>query len=373
MNHLIRRVSFTRVVRFLAIVTPLFLAACDWGERMDEKVRLEVMSFDDLPGWQKDDSRHALMSFARSCQKFISYDGCPKQNSAIYLDCDHMKDICLKMPAHPDRVSRRAAKSFFEEYFTPYLVSDYQDGKVGTFTGYYQPAIKGSKTRTRQYSVPIYGPPNDLTRGKPYLTRAQIEDRGLEGKAKILYWTHPVDLFDLQTQGSGVLQLSNGRNIEIGYAGNNGHTYTSVTIEMKKRGMRPAQGFTAQGVLNHLKKQPYNVMRSILQTNPRYIFYKENGSGPIGSQGVVLTPQRSLAVDPKFIPLGVPLFLNTTAKGYAFQKLVMAQDTGSKILGAVRGDVYWGTGHKALEWAGKMKNDGTYYVLLPKNASLSYR
>ncbi|MBN1783383.1 MAG: MltA domain-containing protein [Alphaproteobacteria bacterium] len=373
MNHLIQRVFYTRLMRLSAIVIPLFLVACDFGGRMEDKVRLEVTSFEELQGWQQDDSRHALMSFARSCQKFISYDGCPKQDSAIYLDCEEMKNICLKMPASPDRVSKQKAKKFFEDYFTPYLVSDYQEGKVGMFTGYYQPAIKGSRTKTSYYSAPIYSPPCDLVSGQPYLTRAQIENQGLAGKSKVLYWTHPVDLFDLQTQGSGVLELPDGKSVEIGYAGNNGHTYQSVTIEMKKRGMKPAEGFTAQGVLKHLKKQPYQTMRSVLQTNPRYIFYKENGVGPIGSQGVVLTPQRSLAVDPSYIPLGVPLFLNTTAKGYAFRKLVMAQDTGSKILGAVRGDVYWGTGHTALEWAGKMKNDGTYYVLLPKNATVSNR
>ncbi len=371
MSHFLNRVVKTRLSRFIIII-PLLLTACDWGERLGEKVRLNPVSFEELSGWEKDDSRHALVAFSRSCQKLVSYNGCEKQDSAIYLDCDAIKEICLKMPANVKRISKYKAKEFFEDNFTPYEVSDYSKGKIGMFTGYYQPSFKGSKNRTSQYNTPIYSRPTNLVNGRPYLTRAQIENNGLAGKSKILYWTNPVDLFDLQIQGSGILKLQNGKSIQLGYAGNNGYTFKSVSTEMKRRGMRPKDGFTAQGVLAFLKKQNPTVLKQLLQTNPRYIFYKENGVGPIGSLGVVLTPQRSLAVDPTYVPLGTPIFLNTSAKGYAFKKLMMAQDTGSKILGAVRGDVYWGTGKRALEWAGKMKNDGTYYVLLPKN-SASYR
>ncbi|MHA1540788.1 MAG: murein transglycosylase A [Alphaproteobacteria bacterium] len=372
MSHIINRV-FSRLILLSIISLSFFLTSCDWGERIDQKVELTPMSFSELSGWNKDDSRHALIAFSRSCQKLISYNGCEKQNSAIYLDCDEMKEICLRLPADLSRVSKTTAKDFFEDNFTPYKVADARTGEIGTFTGYYQPSIFGSKYKTRQFTAPIYSRPNDLVNGRPYLTRAQIENYGLKGKSQILYWTHPVDLFDLQIQGSGILKLNDGTNIQIGYAGNNGHEFQSVSKAMKQRGMRPSEGFTAQGVLKFLKKQNKTTLTQLLQSNPRYIFYKQNGVGPIGSLGVVLTPQRSLAVDRSYIPLGVPIFLNTTAKGYEFKKLLMAQDTGSKILGAVRGDVYWGTGKNALEWAGKMKNDGTYYVLLPKNSLASYK
>ncbi|MBN2676337.1 MAG: MltA domain-containing protein, partial [Alphaproteobacteria bacterium] len=160
----------------------------------------------------------------------------------------------------------------------------------------------------------------------------------------------------------------NGQQVQVGYAGNNGHEFQSVTTEIKKRGYSPS--FTAQGVLGWLKQQNPQIAREIMQTNPRYIFYQENSEGPFGALGVVLTPQRSLAVDESYIPLGAPIFLSTTAQGHPFQKLMMTQDIGSKIKGTVRGDVYWGTGQKALDWAGKMKNDGVYYIFLPKSSVL---
>ncbi len=372
MSHNINRV-FSRMILLSIISLSFFITSCDWGKRLEQKVELTPMSFSELSGWNRDDSRHALIAFARSCQKLISHNTCKKQNSAIYLDCDEMKEICLRLPTNSRKISKMTAKNFFEDNFTPYKVVDAKKGEIGTFTGYYQPSILGGKHKTRQFTAPIYSRPNDLVNGRPYLTRKQIEDYGLKGKSKILYWTNPVDLFDLQIQGSGVLRLKNGTNVQIGYAGNNGHEFQGVTRAMRKRGMRPREGFTSQGVLKFLKRQNKTTQKQLLQTNPRYIFYKQNGVGPIGSLGVVLTPQRSLAVDRSYIPLGVPVFLNTSAKGYEFKKLLMAQDTGSKILGAVRGDVYWGTGKKALEWAGKMKNDGTYYVLLPKNSPASYK
>ena len=360
------------MLRYALIGVLLLLGACDTGLiRHKQKVRLEKVSYFTLPGWDKDDSRHALLAFSKTCEKFKTSSRC-SQDSAIYLDCDALREICFKLPSDIRSLSKQGAKVFFESNFHPYKVSDYSAGEIGMFTGYYQPAFKGSRVKQGLYQTPIYSKPTDLVSGKPYLTRSQIENSGLNGRASVLYWTHPVDLFDLQIQGSGVLELPNGKKIQVGYAGNNGHEFKSVSLEMKRRGIRPSEGFTAQGVLKWLKRNPVQA-RTIMQTNPRYIFYKENQKGgPIGSLGVVLTAQRSLAVDESYIPLGAPLYLSTTAKGYAFQKLMMAQDTGSKINGAVRGDVFWGLGKKALEWAGKMKNDGVYYILLPQNSAPLY-
>ncbi|MBN2780232.1 MAG: MltA domain-containing protein, partial [Alphaproteobacteria bacterium] len=310
------------MVRYALMGILLLLGACDTGLiRHKNKVYLEKVSYSNLPGWDKDDTRHAFKSFLNSCQKIKTTSTC-SQDSAIYLDCGAMKDICEKAPQQS--LSLSETKGFFEKYFYPYKISDPQTGEIGTFTGYYQPFFKGSRARTSYFSAPIYSHPTDLTNGSTYLTRKQIEDSGLNGRANVLYWTHPVDLFDLQTQGSGVLQLENGQQVQVGYAGNNGHEFQSVTTEIKKRGYSPS--FTAQGVLGWLKQQNPQIAREIMQTNPRYIFYQENSEGPFGALGVVLTPQRSLAVDESYIPLGAPIFLSTTAQGHPFQKLMMTQD-----------------------------------------------
>ncbi len=350
----------------IALALALLVAACGTPRdvKQEKSVRLKQASFSELKSWDKDNSRRALLSFQRSCEKMLQ-TSIQESETAVYVDYDALRDICRDMPRNINNVSNAEAKKFFEDNFAVFQVEDVLTGSSGLFTGYYQPFLYGSKYKTSLYSAPIYARPVDLATRVPYYTRKEIADGVLNGKAKILYWTDPVDLFHLQVQGSGILILTDGTKVELGYDGNNGHAFKGAGGILIEEGIRPTGGYTAQSVKSWYKGNRYQGEKLLLK-NPRYIFYKENKEGPYGSQGVVLTAQRSLAVDTDYIPLGVPIFLETNVLGAEFNKLMVAQDTGAKIKGAVRGDVYWGTGSNALKYAGTMKNAGKYYVLLPK-------
>lgn len=265
------------------------------------------------------------------------------------------------------------------------------NGETGLFTGYYEPEIEGSLVKTKEYNVPVYALPQDIVRidlgkfnpkfkgeilfGKqngeeiePYLTRREIETGKIKFPAQVIAWVkEPAELFILQIQGSGILKLPDGKKIGIGYAGNNGHAFTGIGSVMAQRGLLKDGVYTMAEIKKWLIANPRQA-QSLMHENPRYIFFKKTDRpGAVGSLGVPLTAGRSLAVDPAYVPLGSFLWLQTTAPdGSALNRLVTAQDTGSAIKGAVRGDFFWGTGEKALKEAGRMKSKGIYFLLLPK-------
>lgn len=285
-----------------------------------------------------------------------------------------------------------ALRQYFESRFVPFTVG----ATDGLFTGYYEPELQGSRTQNAAYPVPLYRRPPDLVtadladfhpdlkaetlvgrivdgRLQPYYARADIDSGVLAGQGLELLWlADPIDAFFLQVQGSGRVALAEGGSIRVGYATSNGHPYTAIGRILVERGELTKEAATMQTVRQWLRDHPGQAT-ALMQMNARYIFFREvPGDGPIGSLGVVLTPGRSLAIDPTLLPLGAPLWLDTTyppgmpEAGQLLRRLMVAQDTGGAIKGAVRGDIYWGSGEAALQYAGPMKQQGRYFLLLPK-------
>jgi membrane-bound lytic murein transglycosylase A len=260
-------------------------------------------------------------------------------------------------------------------------------------TGYYEPLLRGSRTRAKGYEQPVRGVPDDLltidlssvfpelkdkrVRGRlegnkivPYWSRADIVAHGekLPGKT-LLFVDDAVELFFLQVQGSGRVKLTDGSTARLNYADQNGHPYQSIGKALVDRGELRLEEASMQGIQAWARANPTR-LDSLLNANPSYVFFREvpnSQDGPIGALGVPLTAERSIAIDPRSIPLGSPVFLATTRPNTALpmNRLVMAQDTGGAIKGAVRADFFWGFGKEAGEQAGRMKQSGRLWVLLP--------
>lgn len=291
-------------------------------------------------------------------------------------------------------VTDDAARAFFANNFRVFAIAD-RGKRDGLFTGYYEPELRGSRTPSDRFSVPIYRRPDDLVtvdlgafndewrgrrlagrvedgRLKPYPTRADITSGALSDQGLELVWVDdPIGAFFLQVQGSGRVRLEEGGDLRIGYAATNGRPYRSIGREMIARGLMKREEVSLQSLRDWLKSHP-DQATEILNANPSFVFFRElPEDGPIGAQGVALTPGRSLAVDRAFMPLGVPVWLETTypdgveEAGTPLQRLLIAQDTGGAIKGIVRGDVFWGSGERAERIAGHMKQTGRYAVLLP--------
>jgi membrane-bound lytic murein transglycosylase A len=206
---------------------------------------------------------------------------------------------------------------------------------------------------------------------KPFASRADIDNGSLAGRGLELAWVDDADAaFFLHIQGSGRVALENGTTLRVGYDGQNGHVYQAIGRTLIQRGELTPENTSMQTIKQWLVAHPQQAA-SLRQENPSYIFFREIvGDGPIGAQNVALTPQRSLAVDPNFIPYGAPIWLSAThptQPNTAIRRLLIAQDTGGAIRGAVRGDYFWGAGPEAEELAGVMKSRGAYWLLLPKN------
>ncbi|OIR01398.1 membrane-bound lytic murein transglycosylase A precursor [mine drainage metagenome] len=288
-----------------------------------------------------------------------------------------------------------AQRAFYETWFTPYQIFNPDGTDSGLITGYYEPLLQGSRTRSKRFAYPIYGPPDDMldvdmgelfpqfrgqhVRGRligkrvvPYFNRAEI-DAGLDPalKGHELFWVeNPVELFFLQIQGSGRIELEDGRRVKIGYAEQNGHNYASIGKKLIGMGELKPEEASMQGIKNWAEKNPERLF-TLLGQNPSYVFFRElpdTLSAPLGALGVPLTNEYSIAVDPRIIPLGVPVFLATSQPNSPepLNRLMFAQDTGGAIKGAVRADFFWGFGEIAAVRAGSMKQSGKMWVLFPK-------
>ncbi len=334
--------------------------------------KLQRIAFHDLPGWRDDAVSQALPALRSSCKTLDAKPGdAPVGPGGIAGTAGEWRPVCaaLSTAGSSDDALRRA----IETWFVPFAVAD-ADGPDGLFTGYYEPELQGSRKQTARYSVPLYRPPPDPAGGG--LTRAAIDAGALAGRGLELLWlTDAIDAFFLQAQGSGRVRLAEGGSLRVGYAASNGLPATLIGRILVKRGELTKEAATMQTVRQWLRDHPAEATK-LMQMNARYIFFREiPGDGPVGSLGVALTPGRSLAVDPDLLPLGAPLWLDTTypagtpEAGRPLRRLVVAQDRGAAIKGAVRGDLYWGSGEAALRYAGPMKQPGRYYLLLPKTVA----
>jgi len=365
----------TRRARHFIIVFAVFgiLAGCAdrSSSPLDKKLKLTPISFDTLPGWSVDDHAAALRPFWRSCRKLLKK---PQQSwfgQKQFGRIGAWQRVCRKLDRQRFN-EKNYGKQFFEEMFRPHLVSGFSSGNSeGIFTGYYEPEISGARHRGGKYQTPLYARPHDLKRSAtPYFSRRQIDDGALKNRAKPIVWiADPVDAFFLHIQGSGRIRLPNKKVLRVGFAGHNGHAYTAIGRVLIGRGAIERKAVSMQSIRAWLSANPQQAPE-IMQKNARYVFFRRlTGAGPIGAQGVALTPGRSLAIDPKFIRYGMPIWLNTKDPLIAkkpLQRILIAQDTGGAIKGFVRGDIFFGHGKTAAQNAGHMNRTGEYYVLIPR-------
>lgn len=401
---------------FLAL---LLLAACEEKKKPaelpppEDGFYLRAASFDALPGWAADEHAAALAAFGVSCTRIEKRPA----EAPFFAQIDYAgtaadwQAVCKTMPAAPED-----ARAFFESQFTPYEIwADPRHGETreGLFTGYYEPQLREAAADSGA-AVPLYGRPDDLltvnlgdfrpdlkgesisgrvkgTQLVPYLTRAEIEEGALIGRAEVLTMVDsPIDAFFLHIQGSGQVLKQDGSVERIGYAAQNGHKYVAIGRELIARGIMTKENVSMQSIRTWLEQNP-DEAQALMNVNPSYIFFQRLGAdGPLGAEGVVLTPRRSLAVDRRRIPYGAPVFIDVEAPAEnaadtaaaqtatpprvaqlpRIAQLMVAQDTGGAIRGAVRGDFFWGAGEDAAHQAGLMKSRGHAWLLLPRGVVL---
>lgn len=334
-----------------------------------------------LPGWDKDDLREAWPPFLISC--------------GVLAKKVEWKEPCAAA-RNVNGVDGKAIRGFFEAFFTPHQVLNVDGSDTGLVTGYYEPLLRGARKRGGVFQTPLHRVPDDMLtidlanvypdlktmrlRGRlngnkivPYFSRAEMMQLNTLAGKELLWIDDPIEAFFLQVQGSGRVFLSDTKEtVRVAYADQNGHPYKSIGRYLVDKGEMTLDQASAQSIKAWYAANPTR-RQELLNANPSYVFFTEEKltdpqKGPKGSLGVPLTPQRSVAVDVQFIPLGVPLFLDTTQpnSGVALQRLMVAQDTGGAIKNAVRADYFWGFGKPAGEKAGQMKQQGRMWILLPK-------
>ena len=346
------------------------LSACagNGSSAVENKVHMAPISFNEIPGWADDRQGEALGAFKRSCPKLTS-----SADSKIITDggekvitATEWKTICDAASGIKDS-DTRGARHFFEENFRPLIVQ-----APGKFTGYFEPELRGSRAPSRIFTVPVYRRPTDLGQG-PYYTRAEIEQGALKGKGLEIAWVQdPIALFEVQVQGSGRIHLAEGGVLSIGFDGSNNRPYTAIGGVLADMGVMRKDEVHWPAIREWLKRHPQQG-REVMRKNERYIFFKDTRtSAAAGSQGVALTAQRSLAVDTVFTPYGTPIWIDTQrpvigkpGQVEAYRHLLIAQDSGAAIKGPARGDVFFGGGANAADWAGRMVGTGQAIVLVP--------
>ncbi|WP_411816819.1 murein transglycosylase A [Hyphococcus sp. DH-69] len=386
-------------------------------------LQLLPISYDEIDGWHRDDPTEALNAFMRSCEIFEKQDPSqaanPLENTLLtgvslagtiadwQRPCHEARALTVSAYSDPS-IRRGAIRKFFEFHFQPIEVSvkraPLPDSRArrappkiendGVFTGYYEPVYPASNTQTDRFSAPLLPRPDDLVEvdlgmfrdtlkgeriaGKiegnrlvPYADRKSIENGGIDGDP--IAWLDPNDLFFLQIQGSGRLFFEDGTALRVGYGGQNGHAYTAIGRVMVQREIMPLEDVSMQSIRQWLVDADPVEAQSLREENASYVFFNRLDQvapelGPLGAQGASLTPGRSLAVDRRYYPLGMPVWIDIRLDENAdpLRRLVIAQDTGGAIRGPIRGDYYWGSGEEAGKMAGEMNARGKMIILLPQ-------
>lgn len=314
----------------------------------EAETTIDILSFDQLDGWAEDDHAAALETFLVTCAD---------------MDDPDWRSLCaVAAEQEPD-----TARAFFELFFRPVLIGD---GQPALFTGYFEPELDGALSPGGRYRYPVYRMPPEAREARPWLSRREILESGvMDGRGLEIAWVDdPVELFFLQIQGSGRIRLDGGGTLRLGYGGANGHPYRSIGVELVRRGVYQPHQVSAQVIKNWVRRNP-EAGHELLMHNPSYVFFRvlrdiAPSSGPLGAMNRSLTPLRSLAVDPDFTPLGAPVWVEKDGAA-RMRRLMIAQDTGSAIQGAQRGDIFFGTGAAAGRAAGRLRDPGRMVVLLP--------
>lgn len=333
---------------------------------------LKPVSFDDLTGWSADDHLAALATFARSCRAMARRGRALKALSRK-VSAKAVTRVCREAVALSGTADAGTARAFFERNFAPFRVLDGADD--GLFTGYFEPQYAGSRKRSLTYHVPLYRKPPDFR--QPYLDRRQIERGALDGRGlELVFLESLVDAFFIHVQGSARIALDDGTVMRVGFAAKSGHPYTPIGRVLIDRGALERENVSMQTIRAWLERNPTEA-QAVMWHNRSFIFFREAAIsdpalGPLGAQGVNLTALRSIAVDKSLYSYGLPMWLDTTltvdgsSPAEPFHRLMIAQDTGSAIKGAIRADVFTGSGDRAGDIAGFMKQKGGLTVLLPK-------
>ena len=363
------------------------------AEPMVGGARLEPATFGDLVGWPADDHAAALRTFRRSCQPLLQGEASPRPAAAA----GDLRAACEAALTSADAPGGYEARRFFERWFTPFRVVP--PSGAGFLTGYFEPELAGSEVPSPDFTAPLLARPDDLvslspgetlpgldptlqaTRRagdgfEPYPDRGAIQDGALGDRARpLLYLRDPVDVFITQVQGSARVRLPDGRALRVAYAGRNGHPYTSVGRLMVQQGLVPLPEMNLERMTAWLREHPTEG-RALMRQNRSYVFFRiarelAPEDGPIGGAGVPLTPGRSLAVDRTLWPYGLPVWLEgelPRPEGGAepLRRLMVAQDTGTAIVGPARGDFYFGSGAEAGTRAGLLRHPVAFTVLLPR-------
>ena len=350
---------------------------------------LRPVAFAELPGWGEDTLADAWPAFTTGCTALVSQE----TTAAVW------REPCAATTAIDPRETA-AVRTFFERHFTAYRALT-QDGEdAGLVTGYYEPLLNGSRIRSDRYRYPLYAPPDDLLTVDLAEFYPELKDKRLrgrvEGKRVVPYWPRKdieagmppltgkelvfvddaVEAFFLQIQGSGRVRLVEGGVMRVGYADQNGQPFRSVARVLIERGDLPPDGASMQAIKEWGRQHP-EALPELLDQNPSYVFFREvtpdpaaTVDGPLGTLGVPLAAGRAIAVDPRSIPLGAPVFIATTwpLSTRPLNRLVLAQDTGGAIRGPLRVDFFWGFGEDAARQAGRMKQVARLWLLWPKNA-----
>ena len=386
-----------RALRGLALTALCALAGCEIAPPRPPgppHAMFTATTFAALPGWSDDRVDAAWPAFRVGCKALVAR---ARTKGTWQAPCAASESI--------DESDAVAVRTFFERNFTPYRVTGSDGADSGLVTGYYEPLLTGSRTPGPGFPAPLYTPPDDLlvvdlaelypelegkrVRGRldgrrvvPYWPRADIDNgkADVAGKA-LVYVSDPVDAYFLQIQGSGRVQLAEGGVMRVGYADQNGQPFRSVARVLIDRGELTVGEASMQGIREWGRRHP-DELPGLLDENPSYVFFREvqpppSGSlearidGPIGSLGVPLLAQRTIAVDRRAIPLGAPVFVATTQplSEEPLRRLTMAQDTGGAIRGPLRADFFWGFGDEAGGRAGRMRQQGQLWVLWPNGSA----
>ena len=315
-------------------------------------VTYTVVPFENLSGWSEDDQAASLQAFRR---------GCTDMRPTRDIPLREWDQVCVLA-----RSGAGPARAFFEQNFTPVRISN---GTRALFTGYFEPVLHGSRHKSDNHPYPLYQRPPEVQDGVTWKTRAEIENGLLTGRGLELVWLdNRVDAFFVHVQGSARIELDDDSSMRIGFAGRNGHRYSSVGRELVRRGVIPLNQASIQGIRNWAAGNP-QAAQEALQHNASFIFFQEldipDNLGPIGALQVPLTPLRSIAVDDTYTPLGAPVWVRMVAGSESLSRLMVAQDTGSAVNGAQRANIFYGSGTAAGDRAGNILYSGEMITLLP--------
>lgn len=366
----------------VALTTVALLSACSIGPSRYAGGLGKPVAWNDIKGWADDKHAEAWPALIQSCHRL------EKSGST-------WRELCLeaRLIENPDNETARA---FFETRFVARPLIAKGGSSEGLITGYYEPLLQGSRKRTDVFRYAVYRRPADLlvidlgdlyedlkgkrVRGRlkgdrrvvPYFSREEIDNGGNPLRGNEIAWVaDPVGLFFLHIQGSGRIRFQNGSEMAVGYSDQNGHPYYAIGRRLIENGDIPEEEVSMQSIREWLQNNPDEAVE-LLNSNPSYVFFTQRDkqkNGPIGTLGVALTPERSIAVDRRVVRLGLPVWLDTTLPNneeeIPYRRLVFAQDTGGAINGTVRADLFWGNGIRAEENAGRMRQQGSLFVLVP--------